>query len=78
METLFARKEFDETDYEENDPVGKAKAIKILSTTKHFQSGVYKILNPIEDKKCGEYRLPHHVDEKTGIYNGKQIFKPKA
>jgi large subunit ribosomal protein L32 len=33
--------------------------------------------NVIEDKKSGEYRLSHHVDEKTGMYNGKQIFKPK-
>jgi hypothetical protein len=41
MEELFARKEFDEVDYQENDPAGKAKAIKILSTTKRFQSGFY-------------------------------------
>ena len=33
--------------------------------------------NIIEDKKSGEYRLPHHVDLKTGIYKGRQIFKPK-
>jgi large subunit ribosomal protein L32 len=33
--------------------------------------------NIIEDKKSGEYRLSHHVDTKTGMYNGKQIFKPK-
>ena len=33
--------------------------------------------NIIEDKKTGEYRLSHHVDLKTGIYNGKQIFEPK-
>jgi len=33
--------------------------------------------NIIEDKKSGEFRLPHHVDFKTGMYNGKQIFKPK-
>jgi len=33
--------------------------------------------NIIEDSKSGEYRLPHHVDIKTGMYNGKQIFKPK-
>jgi len=36
-----------------------------------------KYPNIIEDKKTGEYRLSHHVDEKTGMYNGKQIFKPK-
>ena len=31
----------------------------------------------IEDKKSGEFRLSHHVDLKTGIYNGKQILDPK-
>ena len=33
--------------------------------------------NIIEDKKSGEYRLSHHIDLKTGIYNGKQILEPK-
>ena len=33
--------------------------------------------NIIEDKKSGEYRLSHHIDLKTGIYNGKQILDPK-
>ena len=33
--------------------------------------------NVIEDKKSGEFRLSHHVDLKTGIYNGKQILEPK-
>ena len=26
-----------------------------------------------EDKKTGEYRLSHHIDLKTGFYNGKKI-----
>ena len=34
-------------------------------------------MNIIEDKKSGEYRLSHHVDLKTGLYNGKQILEPK-
>tara|TARA_B100001123_G_scaffold382238_1_gene453262 strand:- start:148 stop:327 length:180 start_codon:yes stop_codon:yes gene_type:complete len=34
-------------------------------------------INIIEDKKTGEYRLSHHVDLKTGMYNGKQILEPK-
>jgi len=34
-------------------------------------------INVVEDKKSGEFRLPHHVDLKTGIYNGKQILNPK-
>ena len=33
--------------------------------------------NVIEDKKTGEYRLPHHIDLKTGMYKGKQILDPK-
>jgi len=30
-------------------------------------------LNVIEDKKTGEYRVSHHIDLKTGFYNGKKI-----
>tara|TARA_Y200000002_G_scaffold367304_1_gene359205 strand:- start:443 stop:616 length:174 start_codon:yes stop_codon:yes gene_type:complete len=30
-------------------------------------------VNVIEDKKSGEYRISHHVDLKTGFYNGKKI-----
>ena len=30
-------------------------------------------LNLIEDKKNGEYRLSHHIDLKSGYYNGKKI-----
>ena len=29
--------------------------------------------NVVEDKKTGEYRLSHHIDLKTGLYNGKKI-----
>ena len=31
----------------------------------------------IEDKKSGEFRLSHHVDLKTGLYKGRQVFEPK-
>ena len=34
-------------------------------------------INIIEDKKSGEFRLSHHVDLKTGLYNDKQILEPK-
>jgi len=34
-------------------------------------------VNIIEDKKSGQYRLSHHIDLETGIYNGKQILEPK-
>ena len=33
--------------------------------------------NVVEDKKSGEYRLSHHIDLKSGMYNGKQILEPK-
>ena len=29
--------------------------------------------NLVEDKKSGEYKLSHHVDLKSGYYNGKKI-----
>ena len=32
----------------------------------------------VEDKDSGELRRPHHVDLKTGMYGGRQVFKPKA
>ena len=32
-----------------------------------------KDVNIIEDKKSGEYKLSHHVDLKSGYYNGKKI-----
>ena len=32
-----------------------------------------KDVNIIEDKKSGEYKLSHHVDLKSGFYNGKKI-----
>ena len=35
------------------------------------------LVNIVEDKKSGEYRLSHHVDLNTGLYNGKKIFEPK-
>ena len=30
-------------------------------------------VNLVEDKKSGEYKLSHHVDLKSGYYNGKKI-----
>ncbi len=32
----------------------------------------------VEDKETGELRRPHHVDLKTGMYRGRQIFEPKG
>ena len=36
-----------------------------------------KSVNIIEDKNTGEFRLSHHVDLKSGLYNGKQVLDPK-
>ena len=36
-----------------------------------------RMANVIEDKKSGEFRLSHHIDLKTGLYNSKQILEPK-
>jgi len=35
-------------------------------------------LNIIEDKDSGEPRLSHRIDKSTGMYNGRQILKPKT
>ena len=32
----------------------------------------------VEDKDSGEFRRPHHIDLKTGMYKGRQILKVKA
>ncbi|OGG78112.1 50S ribosomal protein L32 [Candidatus Kaiserbacteria bacterium RIFCSPLOWO2_01_FULL_52_12b] len=34
--------------------------------------------NVVKDKESGNLRLPHHLDEATGMYRGKQIFTPKV
>ncbi len=35
-------------------------------------------LNIVEDKNSGEPRLSHRIDKSTGMYNGRQILKPKT
>jgi large subunit ribosomal protein L32 len=37
-----------------------------------------KQTNIITDKETGTLRLPHHIDEATGMYRGKQIFAAKV
>jgi large subunit ribosomal protein L32 len=32
----------------------------------------------VEDKDSGELRRPHHVDIKTGMYHGRQVFTQKV
>ena len=37
-----------------------------------------KKINVVKDKESGNLRLPHRLDEATGMYRGKQIFTPKV
>ena len=32
----------------------------------------------VEDKESGEFRRPHHLDLKTGMYKGRQVLKVKS
>ena len=32
---------------------------------------------PVKDKESGKLRLPHRLDESTGVYRGKQLVAPK-
>lgn len=32
----------------------------------------------VEDKQTGEYRRPHHIDLKTGMYRGMQVIVRKT
>ena len=32
----------------------------------------------VEDKDTGEFRRPHHIDLKTGMYRGRQVITPKS
>ena len=45
-----------------------------------FRRSADALANPtyIEDKETGEFRRPHHIDLKTGMYKGKQILKIKT
>jgi len=31
----------------------------------------------VENKETGELHRPHHIDLKSGIYNGRQVLEPK-
>jgi large subunit ribosomal protein L32 len=35
-------------------------------------------INIVKDKESGNLRLPHHMDEVTGMYRGKKIFTAKV
>jgi len=48
---------------------------KTSVSKKRMRRSHHKLIasNIVEDKKSGEYKLSHHVDLKSGYYNGKKI-----
>ncbi len=48
---------------------------KTSTSKKKMRRSHHKLraVNIVEDKKSGEYKLSHHVDLKSGFYNGKKI-----
>ena len=48
---------------------------KTSKSKRNMRRSHHRISNPnvIEDKKSGEFRLSHHIDLKSGLYNGKKI-----
>ena len=57
MDTSYKRKEFDPELYKQKDYLGKILATKILSQSKLFKNGTFTILDPFEDKKCGDIKI---------------------
>ncbi len=52
--------------------VPKRKTSKSKKKMRRSHHALKKV-NIIEDKKSGEYKLSHHIDLKSGFYNGKKI-----
>jgi len=48
---------------------------KTSTSKKRMRRSHHKLsaANVIEDKKSGEYKLSHHIDLKSGFYNGTRI-----
>ncbi|MDA9569059.1 50S ribosomal protein L32 [Candidatus Pelagibacter sp.] len=57
--------------------VPKRKQSPSRTGMRRAQSMKLSSKNVVEDKKSGEYRLPHHLDLKTGMYRGRQVLDPK-
>ena len=57
--------------------VPKRKQSHSRTCMRRAQNMKFSSKNIVEDKKSGEYRLPHHIDLKTGMYRGRQILDPK-
>ena len=59
MEISHKRKDFDPVLYNEKDYKGKVLATKILSQSKLFKNGTCLILDPFEDKQCGDIKIKY-------------------
>jgi len=57
--------------------VPKRKQSPSRTGMRRAQNMKFSSKNIVEDKKSGEYRLPHHLDPKTGMYRGRQILDIK-
>lgn len=68
MEEFVNRPKFCKTRYAKNDSPGKTKAVKILAQNKLFTSGVYEILDPFEDKQCGDVKIKFTHDNSIIAY----------
>ena len=59
MEISHKRKEFDPILYNQKDYQGKVLATKILSQSKLYKNGTCIILDPFEDKQCGDIKIKY-------------------
>ncbi len=53
---------------------------KKVSRSKRDMRRTHRGLTPptvVEDRDTGEFRRPHHIDLKTGMYRGRQVLVQK-
>jgi len=52
---------------------------KVTRMKRGFRRSADALKNPsyVENKETGELHRPHHIDLKSGIYNGRQVLEPK-
>jgi hypothetical protein len=62
VEFDFSRKDFDYNLYKSKDYHGKVLTMKILAHSKLFISGKFKILDPFENRKCGDIKIQYTLD----------------
>ncbi len=52
---------------------------KVTRMKRGFRRSTDALKQPsyVENKETGELHRPHHIDLKSGIYNGRQVLEPK-